>query len=240
MKQNIYNNLVFFESYKDLRDNDRGLNGDIELPSFRKLIDNIENAIVLDLGCGFGQQIQYLLDKKAKEVIGVDISERMITEAKTRIQSRKVTFVCRAIEDYDIENKKYDIVLSSMTFHYIMDLVAVFKNIYCGLKPGGQFIFSIEHPICTALLKSWIDTEDGKIWPVAHYSQEGIRYQDWFVSGVTKYHRKISSIINALIDIGFDVKKIEEPEPDNNVIIRKPELRIHIERPAILIVKAEK
>jgi len=61
MKQNIYDDPVFFENYKDLRDNDKGLNGAIELPAFRKLIVNIENSIILDLGCGLGHQIQYLL-----------------------------------------------------------------------------------------------------------------------------------------------------------------------------------
>jgi len=127
-----------------------------------------------------------------------------------------------------------------MTFHYIKDLEVTFNNIYNGLKPGGQFIFSIEHPVCTALFKSWIDTKDGKVWPIAHYGQEGIRYQDWFVSGVQKYHRKLSSIINSLINSGFTIKKVDEPEPSKDVIEKRPELVGHIERPSVLIIKAVK
>jgi len=240
MKQNIYNNSVFFENYRDLRVNDKGLNGVIELPALRKLIVNIDDAIVLDLGCGFGHQIQYMLEHKAKKIIGVDISEKMINEAQSRIQSENVLFVCKAIEDYEIEKNMFDIILSSMTLHYVKDLDIIFNNMYCGLKPGGQFIFSIEHPVCTALLKSWIDTKDGKVWPIAHYSQEGIRYQDWFVSGVQKYHRKTSSIINSLIKSGFTIKKVDEPEPTNDVIDKRPELVGHIERPSVLIIKAVK
>jgi ubiquinone/menaquinone biosynthesis C-methylase UbiE len=119
MKQNIYDNPVFFENYKDLRDNDKGLNGAVELPALRQLINTVENSTVLDLGCGLGHQIQYLLEHKAKEIIGVDISENMIAEAKKRIRSKKVLFFCQAIEDFKIEKETFDIILSSMTLHYI-------------------------------------------------------------------------------------------------------------------------
>lgn len=240
MKQNIYNDPVFFESYKELRENDTGLNEEIEIPAFRKLIDNIENSTVLDLGCGFGSQLQFLLDQKAKEVIGVDISGRMINEAKKGIRSGKIKLICTAIEDYRIEPGKFDIVLSSMTFHYIKDLDPVLENVYNGLKTGGQFIFSIEHPVCTALLEDWVETEKGKIWSVARYSQEGIRYQNWFVPGVKKYHRKISTLIDSLIATGFKICSVEEPEPPRNILKKRPDLSGHMERPPILIIKSEK
>jgi hypothetical protein len=120
------------------------------------------------------------------------------------------------------------------------NLDVVFNNIYSGLKPGGQFVFSVEHPVCTALLKNWIDTSDGKIWPIARYGYEGIRYQDWFVAGIQKYHRKMSSIVNFLIKSGFIITKIEEPEPAKALIKKRPELAGHAERPPVLIIKAEK
>jgi len=164
----------------------------------------------------------------------------MINEAQSRIQSENVAFVCKAIEDYEIEKNKFDIILSSMMLHYVKDLNVVFENVFNGLKTGGQFIFSMEHPVCTAYQNKWIDTNEGKVWPIAHYSQEGIRYYDWFVSGVQKYHRKISSVVNSLIKTGFNIKSIEEPEPTNDIIDKMPELVGHIERPSVLIIKAVK
>ncbi|MEL7220425.1 MAG: hypothetical protein AAGJ93_03840 [Bacteroidota bacterium] len=49
MKQNIYDNAKFFETYKKLRDEDTGINGAIEVPAMRQLIGEIKNKVVLDL-----------------------------------------------------------------------------------------------------------------------------------------------------------------------------------------------
>lgn len=191
MKQNIYDHPVFFEKYKDLRDNDKGLNELIEQPVIRKLIKNPAGANVLDIGCGLGQQLAYVLTKLPGAVTGVDISTKMLDELKKRLPADRVELVCSAIEDYHIIENHFDLILSSMTLHYIQDLHGLFDRIYKGLKKGGQFVFSIEHPICTALMKGWITAEGRKVWPVAGYANEGLRHQNWFLEGVVKYHRKI-------------------------------------------------
>jgi 2-polyprenyl-3-methyl-5-hydroxy-6-metoxy-1,4-benzoquinol methylase len=48
---------------------------------------SLAGAIVLDAGCGSGAQAQWLLDQGA-EVIGIDLSPRMVEEARRRCQSR--------------------------------------------------------------------------------------------------------------------------------------------------------
>jgi 2-polyprenyl-3-methyl-5-hydroxy-6-metoxy-1,4-benzoquinol methylase len=47
----------------------------------------LAGAVVLDAGCGSGAQAQWLIDQGA-EVIGVDLSPRMIEEARRRSQGR--------------------------------------------------------------------------------------------------------------------------------------------------------
>lgn len=52
----------------------------------------------------------------------------------------------------------YDMVYSSLTFHYVEDIVGLFREIHGCLKKGdghergGRLIFSVEHPIGTALV----------------------------------------------------------------------------------------
>ena len=113
MKQNIYDNSTFFESYKDLRNNDKGLNEIIEQPVMNRLLKNIQNATILDIGCGLGHQIERLLDQQPKKIIGIDISQKMLQAAKKRVNHNTVDFICSPIENYVIAQNYFDLVLST-------------------------------------------------------------------------------------------------------------------------------
>lgn len=52
--QNVYDDPVFFEGYKNLRQKDSGLNGVLEIPAFHALLPKLQGLKVLDLGAGFG------------------------------------------------------------------------------------------------------------------------------------------------------------------------------------------
>lgn len=76
MKQNIYDNPEFFEAYKDLRDQDKGLNELLEQPLMKRLMYNANGKSILDIGCGFGHQIQAVLEQNPIAITGIDISEK--------------------------------------------------------------------------------------------------------------------------------------------------------------------
>src|ERR1700685_3996056 len=59
-------------------------NGGLERPALRSLVpDPVSGQTVLDAGCGSGAQCAWLLDQGAN-VVGVDLSPRMIDEATRR------------------------------------------------------------------------------------------------------------------------------------------------------------
>ncbi|CAM3411819.1 bifunctional 2-polyprenyl-6-hydroxyphenol methylase/3-demethylubiquinol 3-O-methyltransferase UbiG [Elizabethkingia occulta] len=235
MKQNIYDNPEFFEAYKDLRDKDKGLNELLEQPVMKRLMYNANGKSILDIGCGFGHQIQAVLEQNPIAITGIDISEKMIAEAKRRLNDSRVSLQCTAIEDYTIEPKNFDIVISSMALHYIEDIKPLLHKIYEGLNNKGQFLFSVEHPVCTASQNGWKEVNGSPSWLLNQYGKEGIRKQNWFVDGVIKYHRKLSTLVHELSKAGFCIKNIEEPTPDEALLISRPDFRLHVERPPIVI-----
>lgn len=235
MKQNIYDNPEFFEAYKNLRDQDKGLNELLEQPVMKRLMYNANGKSILDIGCGFGHQIQVVLEQNPIAIIGIDISEKMIAEAKRRLNDSRVSLQSTAIEDYTIEPKTFDIVISSMALHYIEDIKPLLHKIYEGLNNKGQFLFSVEHPVCTASQNGWKEVNGSPSWLLSQYGKEGIRKQNWFVDGVIKYHRKLSTLVNELSEAGFCIKNIEEPIPDEALFISRPDFRLHVERPPIVI-----
>ena len=80
--QNIYNDPSFFEGYSRLRWGETGLNKVMEEPAIRSLMPDLTGKRVLDLGCGFGHVARYARKMGAAEVLGVDISDRMIEAAR--------------------------------------------------------------------------------------------------------------------------------------------------------------
>lgn len=238
--QNIYDNLTFFEGYKNLRQNDSGLNGVLEIPAIRRLMPDLAGLHILDLGCGFGDFARFARNEGAASVTAVDVSQRMLEEAMRHTADSAVTYLHTPIEKYISAPGMFDLVVSSLALHYIADYSAVVRNIFRFLKPNGKLVFSVEHPMCTANPVGWVSNENGEPvhWPVDHYQQEGARETQWFVDGVIKYHRTTQTYINALIAAGFRLDHFGEPMPAAEILASRPELQTDCRRPPFLLLAA--
>jgi SAM-dependent methyltransferase len=139
--QNIYDDATFFEGYKLLRDGDTGLNGALEIPALHRLLPNLANLHVLDLGCGFGEFTRFAKTQGAASVTGVDISRRMLEEAILRTSDPSVTYLHGPIEQYAPAPCSFDLVVSSLALHYVEDYAALVERVFQGLRPGGRFLF---------------------------------------------------------------------------------------------------
>jgi ubiquinone/menaquinone biosynthesis C-methylase UbiE len=236
----IYDNEVFFENYQKMRINDTGLNGKMEEPCIRQLIGDVSNLKVLDIGSGFGHQAIWLKSNNAMEVVALDPSANMIEYSKNHHHDMGIEFVHGYYEDQTFENG-FDLILSSMALHYVENLDLFFSKCFRDLNDGGRLIFSMEHPVCTANPEGYREDENGKYWRLNNYFNEGERTQKWFVEGVKKHHRKVSTIINSLISCGFKIKKIEEPHPlDKDYLESEKKDDYFWVRPSIVVIKVEK
>ena len=127
-KQNIFDNEVFFEGYKKIRDNEVNANNLFEIPALRSLLPDLKGKRILDLGCGFGEHCVEFVAKGAEKVVGIDISEKMLEVAKKENSDPGITYILMPMEDIGSINEKFDVVISSLAFHYIEDFAGVVKN----------------------------------------------------------------------------------------------------------------
>lgn len=240
--QNIFDNPEMFAGYKLLREQDSGLNGALEIPALRALLPDLNGLHILDLGCGFGDFARLARGQAAASVIGVDVSIRMIENARAQTQDEHVDYLVSSIEEYAPPAETFDLVISSLTLHYVKDYFDAMKKIHDALKPGGRLLFSVEHPICTAFPIGWIKNAEGarQHWPVKDYSDESQRSTQWFVDGVIKYHRTVATYANTLIALGFNIAHIGEPVPTSEALEKRSELRDQFQRPAFLLIAADK
>lgn len=243
MKQNIYDDTDFFESYGKMPRSVDGLNSAGEWHVLKNMLPDFKGKSVLDLGCGYGWHCIYAKEQGAERVIGIDLSQKMIDKAKENSKNLSIDYYQMPVEDIDFKEEQFDVIFSSLTFHYIENLEAVFRKINRFLKKGGSFVFSMEHPVFTSIAEQdWFTNEDGSRlhWPVDHYQEEGIRQTNFLGHKVIKYHRTVASIINTVINSGFGIQQISEPKPSEEIIEKYAEMKDELRRPIFIMVSAFK
>jgi SAM-dependent methyltransferase len=240
--QNIYNDPLFFEGYSRLRWSETGLNKVMEEPAIRSLMPDLTGKRVLDMGCGFGHVARYVRKMGAAEVLGIDISDRMIEAARQATDDPAILYAVKAMQDLEPTPNRFDVVVSSMALQYIDDYETVVQAVAQSLAIGGSFLFSIEHPIFTSLLQGWVLDAAGKRlhWPVDRYHDESERRYTWFVDNVQKYHRTVATYLNTLTDNGLTIRRVLEPEAQPEFLAERPGLADESRRPPLMVVSAQK
>jgi SAM-dependent methyltransferase len=244
MSQNVYDREDFFQEYLKLPRSQEGLTGALEWPILRELVGDVSNNSVLDLGCGFGWFCRWASDAGAKSVHGIDLSSKMLEGAKNAArQTDPVTYNIGDLETIQLPDGSYDLVYSSLAFHYVKDLKRLIQEIYKSLIPGGRFVFSVEHPIFTAPIDTPTfkpnDTkENSHIWPLDSYAEEGTRVRNWLSDGVVKQHRKIEGYVMELLEAGFVLDALREWTPSTEYVEANPQWNKERNRPLFLLLAA--
>jgi len=243
MKENKYDNPAFFKQYSQMTRSVKGLKGAGEWHVLQKMLPDFKSKRVLDLGCGFGWHCQYAAEHGAKSVLGIDLSEKMLNSANEMNKFSFVEYKRMAIESFDFPEDSFDVVISSLAFHYLESFGEVCSKVHRSLSNGGIFVFSVEHPIFTAYgSQDWIYNEVGERihWPVDKYFDQGIRKAKFLGEEVVKYHKTLTTYINGLLKNGFEITALVEPEPDEISLKTIPGMQDELRRPIFLIVSALK
>lgn len=244
MKQNLYDQETFYKGYKAIRERAYNYNNLLEQPALSAVMPDVSGKVVLDIGCGSGDFAAKCVREGAARVIGIDISENMIADAKEKYTDGRLDFIRVAFEDLELEDASIDLVVSSLAFHYMADFRSVMEKVSTALRDGGELVFSCEHPIVTANKggENWVLDEAGAIrhFAVDFYQDEGVRTQTWIVEGVVMYHRSLSTIVNTMVECGLMVKRLVEPTPTEEAVALLPSLAKEFRRPSFLIVKGRK
>lgn len=240
MKENKYDDKIFYEKYSQMNRSKEGLSGAGEWETLKGMLPDFKGKRMLDLGCGYGWHSIYAMENGASSVVGIDISQNMLKVAKEKTHFSEVEYICGAIEDMDFKEESFDIVLSSLAFHYIKDYKELIEKINKVLKPNGILIFTVEHPVFTAYgTQDWYYDNNKEIlhFPVDNYYYEGKRIANFLGEDVVKYHRTITTYLNTLLINNFNINQIIEPQPSEEMLdilgmkdeMRRPKIgRAHV------------
>jgi SAM-dependent methyltransferase len=101
-------------------------------------VDSLKEKIVLDYGCGEGQD-SVEIARDAAEVIGLDIRPKMLQISAARARSEGVGHKCSFVTD---TSRQVDAVISMDCFEHFDAPEAALKDMYRLLKPGGRVFIS--------------------------------------------------------------------------------------------------
>lgn len=242
MRENKYDDQVFFEKYSLMPRSQKGLSGAGEWHELKKLLPDFRGKRMLDLGCGYGWHCKYAADHGAVYVLGTDISKRMLDTARTQNPGPCIEYRQAAMEELCFPDNSFDVVFSSLAFHYVRDFTPMVESISRWLVPGGSFVFSVEHPVFTAYgSQDWYYGADGEIlhFPVDNYYIEGRREALFLGDRVTKYHRTLTTYLGTLLQTGFQITGVVEPAPPEDMM-DIPGMKDELRRPMMLLVSAKK
>jgi SAM-dependent methyltransferase len=197
----------------------------------------------IHLQCAGGKDTLSLLNLGAKEVVGVDISDRMIEVAKTKtalLNANAQWFRCDVLETPHELDGTADLVYTGRgALCWIMDIEAWARVAARLLKPGGRLYIFDGHPVMwmwdlnaveyrfdpdpqfTDYFGTGIATDVG--WPESYIPADAV------VPGeqqTKKYERQwtVAAIVNAILGAGLRLERLgEHPDPYWNQFPNMPD-----------------
>ncbi|MFC5971503.1 class I SAM-dependent methyltransferase [Halomarina salina] len=184
---------------------------------------------MLDAGCGPGVTTRDLREGGA-DAVGLDVSPRMLRLARERVP--EASFVRADLGTrLPFADSAFDGVHSSLALHYVRDWEALFGDLARVCRPGGWLVCSTQHPFAD------FDRLGGDYFDVAGVSEE------WDAFGervdVPFYRRPLEAVVNPLLDAGFRLERVVEPEPTERFREALPEKYETVSRePTFLCLRA--
>jgi SAM-dependent methyltransferase len=114
----------------------------VELDEFLKMLE--PDAKILDAGCAYGRDAQYIFSKGYHTVQGIDLSAPFIERARHLVP--EVEFAVRDVRDTGFLDASFDGIWSNATLLHLNDedISRALKEFYRILKPNGILAVSFK------------------------------------------------------------------------------------------------
>ncbi len=117
---------------------------DNEIIQLKELLERIPpKSKILDIGCGFGKPVAKFLSQKGYDVIGIDVSKKLIKQAMKN--TPKAEFKIMTMYDLKFPAKTFDTIVSFFAILHLekSKVPKVFKSFHKILKDKGYLLFSV-------------------------------------------------------------------------------------------------
>ncbi len=180
---------------------------------------------VLDVGTGEGQIARHLAER-GQRVTGIDPVFGQVTEAVRRGGGPAYAQADAAVLPFAAES--FDGVLACLVFEHIDRVDEAIGEVARVLRPGGRFVFLLNHPLLQTPGSGWIDDQlidpPEQYWRIGPYLIEDATIEEVQKGVFIRFiHRPLSRYINALAGAGLLVQHMDEPAPPPGFLAQAPQ-----------------
>ncbi|TYP76661.1 class I SAM-dependent methyltransferase [Paenibacillus methanolicus] len=204
-----------------------------------QLFGDVAGKKMLEIGCGSGQSLQYLGERRASELWGMDLSENQLEKTRQHLTTcgLSATLICSPMEEEcGLPENYFDVVYSIYAIGWTTDLEGTFCRIASYLNKDGVFIFSWSHPIhkCVA-------AENNVLVFKKRYFDESWYSVSLDESVLNLSDRKLSTYVNALAKAGFVIEQMIEESDDDIIQLKDSDFAKKAKMlPVTFVIKARK
>jgi SAM-dependent methyltransferase len=194
---------------------------------------------VLDVGCGEGQVARLA----AGRVVGVDPTWAQISEARRR--GGGPAYVQADGAALPFASGTFAAAVACLVFEHIRQADEAIAEVARVLRPGGRFLFFLNHPLLQTPGSGWIDDRildpPEQYWRIGPYlvEDESVEEVEQGVH-IPFIHRPLHRYVNALAANGLHIVRMEEPAPPPGFLARAPEYAAAETIPRLLYMETVK
>lgn len=209
----------------------------VDYPSLIKLVSShakLKKAVVLDAGCGDGIFTK-LLAKRYADVVGVDISNTMVSRARATFPTLRFSVGDISKDLTDLREHSFDVIVLAKTLMYVHQLEQAVNNLSRLIKTGGIVAVDLVHPVrpsilslrSPGMLEDPKDKHDNNV-PYGKEIKGRRRYDSVYF---TYYYRPLSYYVNLFLKHGFVLLEMREPQGTSAFFKKHPEYRTKKDTP---------
>ena len=183
------------------------------LPLIRSAIGG--QGRVLDVGAGEGQVARELVAGGC-EVVGIDPIQAQVEAAVERAGGP--LYLRSSADGLPFADESFDGVVACLVFEHIDAVDEAFAEVARVLRPGGRFLFLLNHPLLQTPGSGWIDDQiiepPEQYWRIGPYLVETATIEEVQKGVFIRFvHRPLSRYLNALAAVGMTLAHMDEPSP---------------------------
>lgn len=193
----------------------------LETDRLHELMGEVQDLMVLDVGCGTGRH-SLELAKAGASVTAIDFSTGMLAKAKAKTGAEKIVFRQQDIQArLDFADGIFDRVICCLVLDHIEKLELLFSEMRRVCRAEGEVVVSVMHPaiMLTGAKARFTDPETG----VVTYPES--------------VPNQVSDYVMAAVKAEMEIIHLSEHLVDEELIAKSERARRYLGWPLLLLMK---
>jgi ubiquinone/menaquinone biosynthesis C-methylase UbiE len=135
-----------YDNWAEVYNTDENKTRDLNAGILKSFLTDIKKKRILEIGCGTGINSEYFA-RHAESLTGIDISEKMLNQARKRVRHSNAVFLNSDItRPWQFEDQSFDVISANLVLEHIEDLSHIYNEAFRVLDQQGLLYIAELHP----------------------------------------------------------------------------------------------